>query len=169
MGDLAMFLGGFCFALALPLTLRFGQLNASLLLMRRERDELRADNLQLRDSVAAAASLASGFRKNFDSVLSDYKDEVRKRYARAEDLFAAAEERQQTVDALGKRFLKETVANLSSRLTANNFNASAERLRKTIEFCRKSRFEVPASQEHQLLEERGTSCFTTASASRWRT
>lgn len=153
LGDWALFAGGICLVLALPLWARFGQLQGTLLLTRRERDELRTDNERLRDSVAEAGSLAGGFRRNFDSLLNDHKLEQEKRYARAEKLFAAAEERQRTVDALAARFLKDTVSNISSRLTSNNFTASSDRLRKTIDFCRKSRYDVDPAVEKALQDD----------------
>ena len=146
-GDWALFGGGVCLVLALPLWVRFAQLHASLIRIRRERDALRENETKLRHSVMESGELASGFRRNFDSLLLDHKHEQEKRYSRAEAMFAAADEKQRVVDAMADRFLKDTVTNISSKLTVNNFTSSSDRLRKAIDFCRKSRFPVPKEWE----------------------
>ena len=154
-GDLALFGAGTCLVLTLPFMTRYGQLQGKLSIVSRDNRSLIAENATLRSDLADAVELNAGFRFNFDNLVGDEKRSLRaehdERLAALVERERYAEESQTVVDALGKRFLKDTVSNISARLNPNNFTASSDRLLKVIAFCRKSHYTVPKSYEQQLL------------------
>ena len=102
-------------------------------------------------------SLAYGFKRNFDQLSVDEKASLNHDYQdrmnEAASLLDAASECHRAVDAMAERFLKDTVSNVSSRLTPNNYNASADRLRNAISFCIKSGYDVSSQEQAALLED----------------
>lgn len=156
-GDLALFGAGACLVLTLPFMTRYGQLQGKLAGVSRDNRLLVAQNAALRGDLAEATELYRGFRANFDSLVSDEFVRLRAEHdGRMEAVIERerlAEESQSVVDALGKRFLKDTVSNISARLNPNNFAASSDRLSKVIAFCRKSKYEIPDSYKDHLIFE----------------
>lgn len=64
-----------------------------------------------------------------------------------------AEEREKTIDRLGKRFLSDTVKVVSGKLTGQNFTTQRDRLMKAIQFCRKHEYDVTSETEQELLDD----------------
>ncbi|WP_197439937.1 GIY-YIG nuclease family protein [Calycomorphotria hydatis] len=126
--------------------------------------ELRDRATKLSAELDQAIMKYRGFEKNFGQLVKDEErrlaEEHDKRMVRANAVFAEAEEsnaqaqeRQYVVDALGKRFLADSVKWISAKLTPNNFTAQRDRLVKVIEFCRKKDYAVTQSDEKSLIND----------------
>jgi len=105
----------------------------------------------------------SDFKTNFDRLVQDRYDKMADHFEKEEKRLAKkgdnaqrklniANERNGTIDRLGKRLLGDTVKWVSSRMTPNNFTASSDRLRKAVDFCRKHEYEVELVYEKELLD-----------------
>jgi len=104
---------------------------------------------------------------NFDAIIREEKEaldasqrKMAERLAEEHDLkMISASEREeqaketmQAVDFLGKRFLKDTAKWIKSKLRANNYAASKDRLVKAIESCRKAQYHVSSADEQDMLD-----------------
>lgn len=79
--------------------------------------------------------------------------EVDRDRRKAEKMVTFAEEREKTIDRLGKRFLSDTVKVVSGKLTGQNFTTQRDRLMKAIQFCRKHEYDVTSETEQELLDD----------------
>ncbi|WP_197529058.1 GIY-YIG nuclease family protein [Aeoliella mucimassa] len=148
LGVLALASSGF-------LAIYFSQLHISI---RKSSEALEAmtENYALRSrALEEAVNINKGFKLNFDELVNDeYRrlaEEVKQERDESMERIAWAENKASTVDALGKRFLKDSVKWISSRLTPNNYTASRDKLQKVIDFCRKSDFVVTGNEESELF------------------
>lgn len=104
-----------------------------------------------------------GFKTNFDNLIAvryqeadahfkEKLDGVEKLAILAQKKLDEANERNHTIDRLGKRLLNDSVKWIGGKITPNNFTASSDRLRKVVEFCRKHEYAVEFSYEEELLD-----------------
>jgi len=83
--------------------------------------------------------------QNLDISLNKLDLDVECQRQRQEDLDRRSE-------AVGQRYLKDTIKWTSTSLTPNNFSASKHRLLNVIQWCREIGFEISPSRETELVD-----------------
>jgi Meiotically up-regulated gene 113 len=152
-GDVFLFLGGTCLLLSLVFLAKYSQMKAMIRKQREEANFLSvAVGVRTKD-LEEAISKFRAFEDNFDSLIAKEFNRLEKRFADAEQMVEFAENREKTIDGLGKRFLNDSVKWVSARLTPNNFTASRDRLAAAVEFCRKHEYNVDPAYEKELLDK----------------
>lgn len=149
--DLFLFLAATCLIFSLFFLMKFSHMKSTVRKQKDEIETLEASvGVRTRD-VEEAISRFDDFRDNFDSLVSKEFLRLTDKFAGAEKMFEFAENREKTIDRLGKRLLGDSVKWISTKLTSNNFTASSDRLRKVVEFCNKHEYEVTDEYEEELL------------------
>lgn len=115
--DVVALLGATCFLISLVFFAKYSKQNA---LVKRQSEmvtsltsavSIRTE--ELRDAVHKFRS----FQENFDSLVRKEFSRLKSEFADAEQKFEFAENRQKTIDQLGKRFLADSVKWISSKMT----------------------------------------------------
>ncbi len=136
----------------------------AFLLSRAEQLSNRKETKLLRERVATLSAANDEavkkwrlFESEFDRLVEERRQliytEVDGEKRRAQEMVDFANNREKTIDQLGKRLLNDTVKWISSKLTSSNFTSQRERLIKTIEFCRKHEYQVSPQLERELLSD----------------
>ncbi len=135
------------------------RLNDQALKHQQYSSELENTRLEINDAIG-----------NFEARKVQYDDLRRENDGLKQDLFnlsvqlrkmerdhAALQRSQQEIDQktneVASRYLKESVSWIASKLTANNFSSSKQRLINVIEACRGIGFAVPAEREEALVDD----------------
>ncbi len=103
--------------------------------------------------VESALHDAERQRDNYASSLVVAQDELR--------------EQKGSVEAFGKRLLKDNVKFIGSKVTASNYATSKKKFEKVFEFCAKNRHTVAKSERHEVLRDLKTQ-FEEAVAKQWQ-
>ncbi|MEQ8847559.1 GIY-YIG nuclease family protein [Botrimarina sp.] len=147
---LVLFLGTF------PIT-AYAITHADYMRARRERAEARELIERLLEQNGQAVTKWRQFHSDLDRIIADERaklqKEVHEKRSEAERMVDFANNREKTIDNLGRRFLNDTTKWVGSKLTGQNFSTQKDRLIKAIEFCRKNEYEVPADTEAELLSD----------------
>jgi hypothetical protein len=62
-------------------------------------------------------------------------------------------EKEKSIEAIGKRLLKDNVKSVSAKITANNYATSKKAFETVFEFCDKHGFAVPLSERKNILDD----------------
>ena len=162
--DVSVLISSICLISSALLLAKFSHLNSTISNLREDFSEQK----QLADirskDLEDAIERYQGFKTNFDSlVAAKYADadaKLKSELIRASEMdeesqrkLNLANERNNTIDRLGKRLLNDSVKWIGSKITPNNFTASRDRLIRVIEFCRKHEFEVDRAHEKGLIDD----------------
>lgn len=148
---------------SLLLIAKYGHLQSIIRTLHKEKTHLDELSVARTRDAQDAIDKYEDFKSNYDKVVASrlaeiqkINDEERERLAHFEassqEKLDRANERNHTIDRLGKRLLNDSVKWIGAKITPNNFTASSERLKKVIEFCRKHEYAVDKSLENELLD-----------------
>lgn len=161
--DFAVLVAAVCLMCSLLLIAKYGHLQSIIRTLHKEKTHLDELSVARTRDAQDAIDKYEDFKSNYDKVVASrlaeiqkINDEERERLAHFEassqEKLDRANERNHTIDRLGKRLLNDSVKWIGAKITPNNFTASSERLKKVIEFCRKHEYAVDKSLENELLD-----------------
>jgi len=109
--------------------------------------------MQLADAVSQLNSLKRHLVEVRDDLIEETEGEFRKQRAELARELETAKNSANAVHRMAERFLDETRKWWTTKLNAENFQATKDRITKAVGFCRKHGHTVSTKQERELIDQ----------------